>query len=242
MSHSFRILAKIQTVKNTFILIIAIFYFNNCFSQDTVGRKNRLTESVTERFYVLKSNPKIKEGPYFALYQHKTYIAAGKYKNGKKAGIWQFFNPKGKLVEKYNYDLKSLTYEARLDSTDDLRFLFDDTLKKTDQVTRPLKIGGCYYGFIPYVTLFKLPFDTFSVYTPYFKATIELLISPLGRLADYAVHLTSPFYDYDRTFTMDINLFSDEDRTFSPSTLNGKPVLSRIIIQCIVTEDGLDFY
>ena len=149
----------------------------------------------------------------------------------------------GNLNERYNYDKKQFTYEAPLYAGADLSYMFDDTLKKGDRLTRPLKIGGIYYGFIPYLSIFKLPFDTMDIETDSFGAVVELLISPLGRLAEYKVRVSSAYYQYDRTFTMDLGLFSEEDRTFVPATLNGKPVMSTILIKCYVSSKGeLDFY
>ena len=226
-----------------FIFITTIFYLNNSFSQDTVERKDRLTDSVIERFYVLRSDPAIKQGPYHAIFRRKTFVAIGNYHNNKKTGVWQFFNTRGKLVEKYNYNSKRITLEAPLSAEDDLTFLFDAHMDTTDKLTRPLKIGGSYYGFIPYVNAFQVPFDTFDTNTNSFMVYIELLISPLGRLADYKVHLKSLIYNYNQSFNLDVNLFSEEDRTFIPATLNGEPILSRIIIKCFVKDDGrLDFY
>jgi len=184
----------------------------------------------------------MRNGPYKALFRRKTVIASGNYTNGKKTGIWNFYGTDGKLAQTFNYDSNSFSYVARLDTGSDLQFMFDEKLKKTDTVTRPLKIGEPYYGYIPYVTIFRLPFETFDVNTDLFEATVELLISPMGRLAEYKVHLVSPFYQYDHTINLDVNLFSDEDKTFVPATLNHKPILSRIIIKCSVTNNGLDFY
>lgn len=230
-------------MKSICIFIAAIFCLNIGFSQDTVEHKNRLTDSVMERFFVLKSYPGIKQGPYHAIFRRKTFVAIGSYENNKKTGIWQFFDTHERLVEKYNYDKKLLTLEAPLLPSDDLDFLFDAPLQDTDKLTRPLKIGGSYYGFIPYVNLFKLPFDTFDTNTNSFMAYVELLISPLGRLADYNVYIRSDLYKYYQKFNLDVNLFSEEDKTFTPATLNGAPVLSRIIIKCFVKDTGgLDFF
>jgi len=169
-------------------------------------------------------------------------IASGNFKNGKHTGIWQFFDPRGRLVEKYDYDKNNFTYIAPIYARSYLSYLLDDTLKKGDRVTRPLKIGGVYYGFIPYVSLFQVPFATFDVNTAAFEANIELLISPLGQLANYTVRLSSQYYEYDQTFNIDVHLFDEADRTFLPATLNGRPVMSRIIIKCVVNPDGkLDF-
>jgi hypothetical protein len=230
-------------VRNIFLLFIILSGITNCSAQDTVEQKNRLTDSVTERFYVLKSDPEIKQGSYKAFFRRKTLIASGSYIKNVKAGTWQFYDSGGKLVEKFNYNNKTFVYEAPLYATDDLSYLLDDTINKGDKLTGPIKPGGIYYGYIPYVNLFQLPFNMTGVDTYDFEAYIELLISPLGKLADYNVRVVSPNYEYDQSFDIDVNLFSEEDRTFQPATLNGKPVLSRIIINCLVTGNGrLEFY
>ncbi|MDR3697353.1 hypothetical protein [Mucilaginibacter sp.] len=231
-------------MKTCFLIFYSFFFISVCFaqeSQDTVERKNKLSDSVVEKFYVLKNNHEIKQGPYLALLDRKKLIARGNYKNGIKTGLWQFYDAAGRLNEKYNYDLQKFTYEAPLESND-FSFLFEDTLKIGDRLTRPLRIGGVYYGFIPYLSLFRVPFDTYDINMESFVAYLELLISPMGRLAQYRVRIASALYQYDRIFTMDVKLFSDEDRKFIPATKNGENVISRILIKCYVTPSGtLDF-
>lgn len=208
---------------------------------DTVERRNKLSDSLVEKFYVLKSNPKIRQGPYLALLDRKKPVARGNYRNGIKTGLWQFYDAAGRLNEKYNYDLQKFTYEAPLESKN-FSFLFEDTLKVGDRLTRPLRIGGVYYGFIPYLSLFRVPFDTYDINMESFGAYLELLISPMGRLAQYRVRIASALYQYDQIFTMDVKLFSEEDRKFIPATKNGENVMTRILIRCYVTPDGtLDF-
>jgi hypothetical protein len=233
---------NLNPVKNIFLLFICAFYLTNGFSQETIERKNRLTDSVIERFYVLKSARETKEGPYKAFFKRKTLIAAGNYTKGKKTGVWQFFNTQGILVEKFDYNTNNFTFESVYNKMNDVSYLFDAKLQKGDTVTRPLKPGGVYYGYIPYLQLFRLPFDSYGVNTDAFDADIELLVSPLGRLAEYKVHLTSGWYRYDHTVTMDVHLLNEEDQRFMPATLNGKPILSRIIIKCFVNSEGLDFF
>jgi hypothetical protein len=231
---------KIIPVKNIFFLFISC-YAVNCFAQETAERKNRLSDSVIERFYILKSSPEVKDGPYKAIFRRKIVIASGNYTKGKKTGVWEFYDTDGKRSQTFNYDDNSFSYVARLDTNDDLRFLFDEKFKKDDTVTRPLKIGEPYYGYIPFVTIFRLPFDSYDVNTDTFEAEIELLISPMGRLAEYKVHLVSQYYQYDHTISLDVNLFSEEERSFMPATLNHKRILSRVFIKCFVTSHGLDF-
>jgi len=233
---------KLRALKTTFLLLLPLFYLTNCFGQDTIERKNRLPNNVIERYYVLKSDQKTKQGPYKAFLRRKTFIAMGNYKNDKRTGIWTFYESDGRLVERFNYNNNTLLNEAPLDTAGDISYLFDAKIKESDRLTRPLKIGGSYYGFLPYVNLFKLPFSVMDVNTNSFNAYIELLISPGGRLADYKVHLASAQYDYKQTINMDVSLFSEYDRQFIPATLNDEPILSRIIIKCYVTPYGdLDF-
>jgi hypothetical protein len=232
-------------VRNIYLTVIILFSAANSFAQDTVERKNRLTDSVLERFYVLKSDETIKQGPYKALFKRRITVAFGHYTQNKKTGIWDFYGTNGNLIEKYNYDTNTFLYEGYLKKNSYLAFMFDEKINKTDTVTRPIKIGGSYYGYIPYLNIFQLPFDANATdtNTDYINAVIELLVSPGGRLADYKVHLDSKYYNYHETYTLDVNLLNEEDRIFVPALLNGEPILSRVFINCYINrQGGLDFY
>jgi len=222
--------------------IFILFFITNCFSQETIERKNRLTDNVIEKFHVVKNNEQIKEGLYQALFKHKIAIASGNYVNGKKTGRWYFYDTKQNVLQIYNYNKDSILYEAREDTTSSIRYLIDKVISDTDKVTKPIKVGGRYYGYLPYLGLYKIPFDPYEYGTFNLAAVVELLISPLGRLAEYKVHLFTTYDKYNPITTMDIHLFKEEDRKFIPATYNGEPVLSRILISCRITTDGgLDF-
>jgi hypothetical protein len=230
-------------VKYGFLIVFGFFYAVGCAAQDTLAQRERLSDSVVAHYHILSTAPNVKIGQYTVFFKHRTLLVRGNYTNGKKTGVWQFFDIRGRLNQKYNYDKKIFTYEAPLYSSGDFSFLFDDSLKVGDRLTRPLKIGGIYYGFLPYLNIYKLPFDTDEFNTYFFGAYIELLISPMGRLADFNIRVASSDYQYDQTINLDVNLLSEEDRTFTPATKNGIPVISRILIRCFVTEKGgLDFY
>jgi hypothetical protein len=232
-----------MSVKKILYAIFIFFCTTKCFGQDTVEKTNRLTDKVVEKFHVLKDNQQIKNGPYQAFYKRKTPIAIGHYTKGKKTGLWYFYNINSALLQVYNYDKDSLRYEAREDTTSNFRYLIDKELSYTDKVTKPIKAGGRYYGYLPYLGLYQTPFDPYYYGTSDCAAIIELLISPMGRLADYKVRVVSGDLEFDQTVTMDIRLFKEEDKKFIPATYNGQPVLSRIIIRCLVTKGGgLDFF
>jgi hypothetical protein len=229
-------------LKNLFCFIF-ILCISNCFAQDTVEKSNHLTNDVTEKFSVLKSDGATKQGLYAAYYRRKSLIVKGNFDMGKKAGQWFFYSPTGVPLEVFDYDKNVLRYEAHEDTKSYLRYLIDKELTDSDRVSKPIKIGGRYFGYLPYLGLYRTPLDVDAYTASSFVAVIELLVSPLGRLADYKVRLVSDLLQYDQTTHMDINLFSEEDKEFLPATLNGEPILSRIVIKCRLLDGGkLDFF
>src|ERR1700753_1220612 len=96
--------------KKIYLFICCFFYLTNCFAQETIEKKNRLTANVTETYQVLKNNESVKNGPYQAIYKRKTPVAMGVFTNGKKTGQWRFYDPQGKLMQIYNYTSDSLKY------------------------------------------------------------------------------------------------------------------------------------
>jgi hypothetical protein len=225
-------------------LIALVFIQQVCRAQPTREKTTRLTDSVTEVFHVLKTNKYVKHGLYQALYGEKTLLATGMYEDGKKAGVWRYFNPEGKLMQIYDYSSRQAHFEAPEDTTSDMRYLLDKTLAKGDKATKPIKTGGRYFGYLTYLRLFKLPAAYAShpeVQLNEVKTTVELLISPGGRLADYKVHINNGMQD--NVIRMNTNLPDEEDKLFTPATLNGEAVACRIIIRAYITEKGaLDFY
>ena len=214
-----------------------------CFGQDTANHKNWLTSLVLERYKTLKLDENIRVGPYKAYFRRETLIADGRYDKGLKVGLWNFYDEQGKLSQKFDFDKTEYIYEAPLDSDTDIQFSFDAEIKAGDRVTRPLKIGGMYYGLIPYINVFHLPFKIDEDDVNNYHAVIELLISPHGRLADYKVRVQSGAYKYDQTFNFDVNMFGEEDKQFSPATINRQAVLVRVFIRCAINANGrLDFF
>jgi len=231
-------------IKNIVLFIAGFFLATSCPAQALREKTNRLTDSVSEVYHVLKTNKYIKHGLYQALFQHFQPVATGMYENDKKVGTWRFYDPKGKLMQTYDYSTRLARFEAPEDTTSNLRYLLDKDLKPGDKATKPIKTGGRYFGYLNYLQLFNLPEaykDHPEVELNEVKTTVELLISPGGRLADYKVHINNGAQD--NVIKMNTNLPNEEDRMFTPATLNGEPVACRIIIRAYITEKGhLDFY
>ena len=228
-------------MKKNYILILILIIIYRCSAQETTAKKNRLTETVTEYFNVLKDSDQIKEGQYQALYLKNVIIARGKYTNNQKTGIWYFYDTRQQTVQIFNYTENKLIYEEPVDSSRQyVHYLFDRKFKKSDFVTKPIRLGGRSYGYIPYLKFFHLS-DDYDYWEQYYYAILELLISPGGRLADVKIHIKTSGLDAVTTFSPDI--FSEEDKQFIPATLNGESILSRIFLQLRVTDKGtLDIY
>jgi len=176
-------------VKRLFFIIVTLVYANNCQAQEVVKRKNKLTDMVTEKYQtIIGAGKQIKQGIYNAFYDRSTVIANGSYANDKKKGMWHFFDQNGKLIENYNYDTNSLLYEASEDSTSNIKYRIDNKVTFTDVVTKPVRPGGRYYGYVPYLRAFKLPDDMFNINREEYAVTLEILVSALGRLADFKIH------------------------------------------------------
>lgn len=241
---------KIPALRTIIITLLSFFLWRTASGQtkpatpqpETIIQKHRLTDSVLERYSVLKSDKYTRQGLYQAIYQKNYALASGYYTNGKKTGTWHFFDTRGNLVQNFNYNTNQITYEAPEDSTSNLQYSVDVQLNDSSKVTKPLKIGGRYFGYLPYLNLFKLPPDLTNINPNVSWGMVELLISPLGRLASFKVHVYSgPVYH--KIFNMSIDVPDEADKIFIPATVNGEAVSCRVAIKCAFRSDGgLEFF
>lgn len=184
------------------------------------------------------------QGLYQAIYRDRQPVATGMYNQDKRIGLWRFYDAAGHPMQTYDYDTNTVTFEAKEDTTSNFRYLLDNTLGPTDKAHKPVKTGGRYFGYLNYLKLFKLPAEYEShpeVMLNEVKTTLELLVSPGGRLADIKVNINNGAEDHFIRLKPD--LLPPEDKIFTPATLNGEPVACRIIIRVYITEEGgIDFY
>ncbi|WCT10894.1 hypothetical protein [Mucilaginibacter jinjuensis] len=228
-------------MKRFYIYLLAFLLPVCCLAQETVIIKRKLTNAVKERVSVLKSDNVTKQGLYQALWDSKTVLANGSYTKNVKTGIWNFYDTKNNVIQRFNYTTNTLLYEAPEDSATNCRYVVDHTVRDTDRTTKPIVIGGRFFGYINYLRLFRLPPDMRNINNEVVVPTIELLVSPGGRLAEYIVHFQAE--NYDRKVGFNIDYLSDEDKTFIPATINGEPIACRIFIRCFLTSGGdLDLF
>ncbi len=224
-----------KTILLSFFILMGI---THCFAQDTIKRTRKITPQVTEKYTaVIGTDREIKHGLYQALYNRKNPIAVGKYTDDKKTGTWQFFNKYGQPVQRYNYDTNTLQLETKEDEFSNMRYKFDADFKDTDFVTKPVKPGGRYYGYLPYLKCFTLPREMREADLDAYYVEMELLVSPGGRLAEFKFHIKTPWDDnFDWVINVSPNRLFEDDKKFIPATLNREPISSQITIRCIFTD------
>ncbi len=236
---------QIYVVKNIILPTLLTFITGYCFAQQMVERKNKLTGSVTEQFQsVIETDKQVKQGMYHAFFVKKTVIASGAYKNDKRIGTWHFFDPTGKIMQNYEYDSNQILFESHEDEKTRFKYNIDYIINKDDVTTKPVRLGGRYFGYIPYLRLFKLPDDLVNINPEQCTVILELLISPMGRLADYTIRIKNSYTDEDiRVLNINTDLLPDEDKIFIPATLNKNPVSSQIKVACYMNRYGdIDIY
>lgn len=217
-----------------YLFLLFTFFYSYGFAQQTVERDRKLSSNVTEKYNVLKNDYTVLQGQYSA-YLKKKLLAAGKYENNKRTGTWTFFDKQGAPCQRFNYDTSSLLFEKQPDTATKVIYMVDDSLKNNPRFTRPIRVGGLYYGFLPYANLVRLPKDYWELNNEMSSATLEILVSPYGRLAELKLRVrpyNAPFSDNDAVFNFNINLLDADDKVFVPATLNKEPISVRMIVPC----------
>ena len=224
-------------IKITLPFLLTLITLSNCFAQDTIKRTRKITPEVTEKYTaIIGTDREIKQGLYQAFYGKKNPIASGKYTDDKRTGTWQFFNKQGQPIQRYNYDTNTLLLETREDENSNMRYEFDLSPNETDRLTKPIKPGGRYFGYLPYLKCFTLPRDMREADLDAYYVEMELLISPGGRLAEFKFHIKTPWDDdFDWVINVSPNRLFEDDKKFIPATLNGEPISSQIMIYCYFT-------
>lgn len=212
-----------KTILLNFLLLISC----TAFAQEkTVQMVNKLGSETVEKFNVLKSDRSVRHGEYNAFYR-TVMVAHGFYQHGKRVGFWDFYNEKAKLIQAYNYDYNKVTY---VDTTGrkGIRYFFSDSLKVTDTVTNPVKIGTFWYSLIP--ILYQ------DVLTPMVKkdypdaklvrCTHVITVSETGQLIKHEVMASAD--GLNKLYVLDDSKFDDDLKQFVPGMINNKPAVTKI--------------
>jgi hypothetical protein len=178
---------------------------------------------------VLKADKKIREGEYIAK-TNDHLLATGNYHNGKRVGIWKFLDKKGKAIQSYNYDTDKLEFN---DTTDvrNIRYYFSDSLKTGDKVIYPVKIGGMFYGYAPFL------YDELDLSRTIIRemgGPVEVTcqhIFSINDKGDLIKHEVLAIANgASKLYELNDSRFSDEFKRFTRAVINQHPVASKLII------------
>jgi hypothetical protein len=230
-----------NTMKKLYLfnLLLLLTY---CGYSQTVKRSNDLTPQITEKFSVLKSNKKIREGDYTASYNKGGILAQGSYENGNRTGEWEFYNNKGEHIQTYNYDTNTMTFRDT-SGKKGMKYYFSQNILKGDTVTNPIPVGGYYFVIVPMMFYHPELSDMIRKTNPGIEkvtCTHIFTISPEGLLAKHQVMVTVDGKNQVYNVS-DINL-EDEYKKFVPGTINGKPVESKITEVTFLTFQQTSYY
>lgn len=207
-------------------LTFALFSFYG-FSQDHQTNKRSLSRHLWEIYNVEKSNWKTLDGSYSVTDDDKRTIVKGAYTNGRKSGIWSYFDVSGQLVQQYDFNHDSLVSQAG----DSLSVVHEDFqipqgVEDSSKLRPPYKIGGPEYGFYLLYDERDIP-ETVKGVSGKAEMTYVLTIDEKGQLESYILIFSGEnFSDIVRRRT--VKGLPAEALEYAAATINGQPVRSKI--------------
>lgn len=217
------------------ILIVTLTGHFAAYSQEKVPRTNYLANVITERFSTLKNERKERDGEFRATFKGNT-VARGKYTLGRRTGNWDFYDPKGKLVQTFNYDIGRFIYLDTLDLKG-FKYMMDN-ITPADTVTVPFKIGGSVYGLFPLLYRDELSQQVRADNPGLQKAqyTHIITVNDKGYIISHKV--TAVVSNSVKTYTLDDSKLDPDLTRFTPATVNHKPAMCQISINTTGTFNG----
>jgi hypothetical protein len=203
--------------------------FQHSFSQDHQTVKKTLSRHLREVYDVPKKDWKNKDGRYIVLNDDGAQVVKGTYTEGKKSGIWSFYNGTGALLQEYDFTHDSLLFNA-MDSGSIVQTdyqLLEIPANDSDKIQAPYKIGGPEYGFYLIFDDRDIPADVKNA-TSTASMTYVLTISAKGTLESYTLLFAGSVIN-DKVANRTIRGLPADALEFSPAKINGVGVRSKIV-------------
>ena len=215
------------------LLIIGITLSLNSFAQTSKWIKNRVSNTLVENAEYIKVNgKKLKNGECFVMDQANNELARGKYKQGVKDSVWNYYSQSGDLIQVYDYAQAKMIYNVADRKTIVQQASVVDTAGSVNaKVVAPQKLGGVNYGF-------NLLYNERNLPTAVKQQTDKVLmeyvfsVSETGKTEKLSINYSSTFYNSENPQSLDSSIPDAYD--FTPATINGKPVKSKFIYQIIM--------
>lgn len=228
--------------------ILVLFYFN-AISQKTIKITHEVPNSSLEISYeVLKDDTAIKKGIY--KYEGPRFLTKGFYKNnkrdsvwesrafgklsskgkfsdGKRCGVWEFYSGNGELETKYDFDNNSIIFHKANSAKDTIKYaviIGNDTLLTT--LSQPPMYGGgemIFWGLL--VSVIRYPAQAKENGT-IGKVAVGITINEVGKVTNYRVIK----YVRDGLAEESLRVVKLLDDYWIPAYVNGKAVTSELSI------------
>ncbi len=210
-----------------------IFCFSFAFgslyarSQDHQTNKRTLSRHLREVYDVVKADWKVKDGRYAVINDDGFTVVKGSYSNGKKTGVWNYYDNDGKLVQQYDFTVDSLVFQS-MDSASVVHQAFDipQGVEDSTKLRPPYKIGGPEYGFYLLYDERDIP-SALKANTAKGEMTYILTIDEKGHLEDYTLLFAGETIN-DISFHRSVRGLPAEALEFAAAKVDGQPVRSKI--------------
>jgi hypothetical protein len=202
------------------------------FAQSTVWSKTRIAKTLVETYEAPSNNKKLRDGEAFVVNDLNRELARGKYKNGVKDSIWNFYGMTGELVQVYDYTNAKLIFNT-IDPNTIVheRYVIDTTGLRRPKVSYPKKIGGVNFGFYLLYNERSLPKEVKDQKDPVLMEYV-FEVSETGKLLSFSINYSSVFVNIENK--QSLKGLPADAYDFIPATVNGKPVRSKLVYQIVL--------
>lgn len=215
------------------LFLLFIGFSLSSVAQTSKWIKNRVSANLIENCENIKvDGKKVKHGECFVMDKNNAELARGKYNQGVKDSVWNYYNQAGDLIQVYDYTNKKLIYNV-LDrkSIIEEAYVIDTTGYANAKIVTPKKLGGVNYGF-------NLLYNERNLPTAVKQQTDKVLmqyvfsLSETGKVEGLSINYSSTFYNTENPQSIDASIPDAYD--FLPASINGKPVKSKFIYQIVM--------
>ncbi|MBS1527926.1 MAG: energy transducer TonB [Bacteroidetes bacterium] len=176
-------------MKRLSLLVISLTW-GHVFAQTVKVTRDIRAKGIKEKYYVLKSDTGIKDGPYAAYARYRgTLLCEGFYKNNVRDSIWSSYNYNGKLQVRYDYTHKKLlAYEApeNFNKTSQYNVINGTDTLKTTLEQPPILMDGNGKLIQLFVSSLRYPAEA-KEKNIQGKVVIAITIDTLGHPSNYRI-------------------------------------------------------
>lgn len=211
-----------------FVCVMLSIPSGNAQETQKVNRKSK-NPDAREVFYVIKGTD-TKHGEYSRTLKGTPSIEEkGQFENGKKAGIWEYFDPTGAVEQKYDFNKNELVYnkyenKPALGITNSA-IIENGKLKKNNTGQLPVLLGGMSKHHYYLANNLQYPAKARAAKIEG-TVIISVTITQDGKIIDEKVEGEAGYGLGEEALRV-IKLFPDE---WIPLYINGNPVDTRLFI------------